>query len=162
MICPMQSRDLPQPLQTALSPLFEALPLDEAMTQLVVNEPLAPALSTLVGKLISTPAIACNPKLQAALWLYVDELDRSHDLSQQIKDADGSYWHGIMHRREGDFSNSHYWFHNTGHHHPVYLQIEGYDPHQFIDDVQENPRDPRLVALQRSEWIALLTYCINL
>ncbi len=160
MIDPMQTLELPQPLQAALAPLFEKLPLDQAMQALVVHSPLSAELSKLVEQLIADPAVAAYPKLCSALWLYVDELDLSHTISQGIKDADGSYWHGIMHRREGDFSNSHYWFHNTGANHPVYDQIDGYDPHQMIDDVQANPNDAQLVELQRAEWVALVNHCV--
>ncbi|HAI14027.1 MAG TPA: hypothetical protein DCM28_20145 [Phycisphaerales bacterium] len=158
----MQTLELPQSLQSILSPLFDALPLDQAMAALIVHQPISQQLTQLVGKLVSDPAMRDYPKLQAALWLYVDELDRSHQISQHLKDAEGSYWHGIMHRREGDFSNSHYWFHNAGANHRVYSQIQGYDPHQLIDDVQNNPTDPKLVELQRSEWIALVNHCVSI
>ena len=46
----------------------------------------------------------------SALWLVAGDLERSHELSQTIKSCIGSYLHGIMHRREGDFSNAKYWF----------------------------------------------------
>ncbi|MCA9128548.1 MAG: hypothetical protein KDB22_15780 [Planctomycetales bacterium] len=52
----------------------------------------------------------------AGLWLLAGDLDRSHAISQGIKTPDGSYLHGIMHRREGDFSNAKYWFRNAGTH----------------------------------------------
>jgi hypothetical protein len=52
----------------------------------------------------------------AGLWLYVGHLDASHELSQQIDTTTGSYWHAIMHRREGDFENSKYWFRRVGPH----------------------------------------------
>src|SRR5690349_1351212 len=39
----------------------------------------------------------------AGLWLRFDFLDESHEISQSIADANGSYWHAIMHRLEGDF-----------------------------------------------------------
>jgi len=46
----------------------------------------------------------------AALWLWHDFLDESHRISQEIETIEGSYWHGIMHRREPDYWNSKYWF----------------------------------------------------
>ena len=49
-----------------------------------------------------------------ALWLWHNYLDESHTLSQSIQTPAGSYWHGIMHRREGDFGNSGYWFRKVG------------------------------------------------
>jgi hypothetical protein len=45
-----------------------------------------------------------------ALWLWHNYLDESHKISQEIETSAGSAWHGIMHRREGDFWNANYWF----------------------------------------------------
>lgn len=59
---------------------------------------------------------------EAALWLLAGELDRSHTVSQSFDNADGSYWHAIMHRREGDFWNSKYWFRRVGQH-PVLSEL---------------------------------------
>lgn len=50
----------------------------------------------------------------AAVWLFSDFLDESHTVSQSIPGQEGSYLHGIMHRREGDFSNAKYWFRKAG------------------------------------------------
>ncbi len=52
----------------------------------------------------------------AGLWLFHDFLDESHTISQSISSATGSYWHGIMHRREPDFPNSKYWYRQVGEH----------------------------------------------
>jgi hypothetical protein len=52
----------------------------------------------------------------SAVWLVHDFLDESHTVSQHIETPSGSFWHGIMHRREGDFSNAKYWFHRVGRH----------------------------------------------
>ena len=60
--------------------------------------------------------------IQSAALLWHDHLDKSHDLSQDISCADGSFLHGIMHRREPDYSNAKYWFNRTGTH-PIYPEI---------------------------------------
>jgi hypothetical protein len=52
----------------------------------------------------------------AGLWLLHDFLDDSHAISQEIETPSGSYWHGIMHRREPDYANSKYWFRRVGAH----------------------------------------------
>jgi hypothetical protein len=52
----------------------------------------------------------------AGIWLLYDFLDASHEVSQGISSREGSFWHGIMHRREGDFSNAKYWFRKVGRH----------------------------------------------
>lgn len=55
----------------------------------------------------------------SGLLLWNDSLPESHALSQGIRTETGSYWHGIMHRREPDYSNSKYWFRQVGRH-PVF------------------------------------------
>ncbi len=152
--------DLPPPVADALGTLFDALPLDAAMPALTGEGDPPPDVVQRIERAIAHPALADRPALHAGLWLYVDQLDRSHTISQGIDDPTGSFWHGIMHRREADFSNSHYWFRNTGHH-PAMDAIEGYDPHALIDAVEADAgrNDPKLVDLQRREWAALFAWC---
>lgn len=64
-------------------------------------------------------AQACH----AGLLLYHDLLEESHTISQSIANSTGSFWHGIMHRREPDYSNSKYWLHRVGAH-PIFAALQ--------------------------------------
>lgn len=148
-------------LQEALAPVFDVLPIEEAMTALVVREGVAPKLIELVGQRLEEPFWQAHPSLCAGLWLYVDGLDESHAISQKLPGPTGAFWHGIMHRREGDFGNAKYWFHQaTGH--PVLGILPDYNPFEFVEDVQAAVDNaPELVARQREEWSALMEWCFE-
>ena len=59
-----------------------------------------------------------------AFWLF-GFLDEAHYLAQQESSPEGAYWHALIHRSEGDFRNSLYWFNRVGAH-PLYkiLQVQ--------------------------------------
>lgn len=150
---------LPDEIAVACAPLFEALPLERAMPHLLGSHPNH---IDLVEAAVSHPAIASRPDLAAALWLYVDDLDRSHTISQGVLTPAGSYWHGIMHRREGDFGNSHYWMRRAAGH-PLLRAGSGLDSEALIDAVAAAKGSdlPELVARQRAEWKALFEWCAD-
>jgi hypothetical protein len=154
--------DLPEELEKALKPMFADLPPDVAMFRLVIDQPPSAAVVGMVETILREPALAGREVLHAGVWLYVDDLDRSHSICQGIDDETGSFWHGIMHRREGDFSNSHYWFKKVGQH-PAMSRVGGYEPHEFITAVETlHTDDPQeLIALQRREWETLFSYCVS-
>ncbi|MEX0885249.1 MAG: hypothetical protein WD009_02315 [Phycisphaeraceae bacterium] len=166
---------LPEPFNHLMRPLFRAWPVERAMPGLVVERAPEGAPVDTVEKILDDPALRDRPALAAGLWLYVDELDRSHRVSQAIESPTGAFWHGIMHRREGDFSNSHYWYRRAGWH-PAMNRIDvagggagsgtevgHYDPHAFIDRVERAHQRggdwAELVSLQRREWTALFEWC---
>jgi len=60
--------------------------------------------------------------IRSITLLWHDHLNESHRVSQGIKSADGSFVHGIMHRREPDYPNAKYWFNQAGLH-PAFPKI---------------------------------------
>src|ERR1700733_10019050 len=88
-----------------------------ASVALVVQGPTPAKSRELLGgvkaeQLLRVPAKSPEnaTAMLAGLWLWHDGLEESHAISQGLHSATGSFWHAIMHRREGDFSNSKYWY----------------------------------------------------
>lgn len=52
--------------------------------------------------------------VRGGLFYAADALDAAHRIFQDDSSDLGSYWHGMMHRREGDFDNARYWFRRAG------------------------------------------------
>jgi hypothetical protein len=123
----------------------------------------------------------------SGVWLLYDFLDESHTISQNIDTTSGSFWHAIMHCREGDFSNAKYWFRNVGEH-PVLAELgerahvaaslrdagsslsdtclrDGtWDPYAFVDLCQAVTRGQTAARelcldLQQAEWELLFDFC---
>ena len=54
--------------------------------------------------------------IRAAALLWHDHLDAAHSIVQDAPSAEAAFIHGIMHRRESDYSNAKYWFDRVGRH----------------------------------------------
>lgn len=101
-------------LSPAVSDVIEAAPLPG-----LGKSPQCETTRAAIDKLLEENSVALSalpPAAVAGLWLLAGELDRSHDISQNLDSPTGSYWHGIMHRREGDFSNAKYWMRRAAGH----------------------------------------------
>jgi hypothetical protein len=121
----------------------------------------------------------------AGVWLLHDYLNESHGISQEIETSSGSFWHGVMHRREGDFSNAKYWFRHVGRHDVLdelgprlrsladgaqAMQIDSltpggaFDPYRLVDACQAAVRsgdDDFCRQVQQLEWELLFDYCFR-
>lgn len=141
---------------------------------------------TVRDTLLQTDAHALFPNARdpesalSGLFLYFSCLKEAHDLVHHFETADGEYWHGIMHRMEGDAYNAGYWFRRVGQH-PVFpaLALEagqlGYgagqlgfasghdwDPFAFIRfcEASSQTKDEEIAKrVQLAEWQLLFDYC---
>ena len=119
----------------------------------------------------------------AGLWLWHDFLDESHGISQELSGRDGSYWHAILHRREGDFGNSKYWLRRVGDH-PIFVALadavrpmaeqapaaarflgdhRSWDPFAFVDLCERGIREGGELEtlcqrIQKAEWELLFDH----
>lgn len=136
------------------------------------------AQATIVDRDMATAALA-------GVWLVHDFLDESHALSQRVDTPTGAFWHGVMHRREGDYANAKYWFRRADGHEALDLigarlhavaapetlgplvrrRTSGvwYDPAAMTDACQQALRarggDVALLQrVQQAEWEALFDF----
>jgi hypothetical protein len=77
-----------------------------------------PAVHEALDKIFQKTGLPADRRelVRSLLLLWHDHLDASHHISQGIENADGSFVHGIMHRREPDYGNAAYWFRRVGRH----------------------------------------------
>jgi hypothetical protein len=112
----------------------------------------------------------------AGLYLYFSCWEDAHEIAQRVNSAEGSYWHGIVHRQEPDAGNASYWFRRVGRH-SIFLALvaearsiapqfgSSWDPFAFIDYCEKARQEPgsaleqAALKIQRVEWQLLFDYC---
>ncbi len=115
----------------------------------------------------------------SGLYLYFSCIDQAHEIAQSVNTAEGSFWHGIVHRQEPDPDNARYWFRRVGSH-PIFpdlaqsAQAQGlaeaaangqWDAARFVEICERARREPdsalarQALEIQRAEWQLLFDYC---
>ncbi len=123
----------------------------------------------------------------SALWIYFSEFDEAHKIAQDLKNDEGTYWHGFLHRMEPDPGNAAYWFRRLGPQHPVFPKVARaaseillelpaaefrshrsiWDPFAFIlfcERARKQPNSPSEEAARRiqlAEWQILFDCCMR-
>jgi hypothetical protein len=177
----------------AYGPIFAPLLAIDRRRALGAGEPDIGARAAL-GELVLESAFATARLVDremaacciAGVWLLHDFLDESHTISQGIDMPTGSFWHAILHRREGDFSNAKYWFRHVGQH-PIFEKLMAraselaaehgetiagerltagnkWDPFAFVDLCQIAQRGRSelrdlCLDIQQVEWELLFDFC---
>jgi hypothetical protein len=118
----------------------------------------------------------CPEGAMAGLYLYFSCLDEAHAIAQDLGTAEGSYWHGIMHRQEPDAWNAGYWMRQVGKH-PIFAALRDeakrlrfdsgheWNPMEFIEFCEaarvRPGSDEEWIAqtVQLAEWQMLFDYC---
>jgi len=119
----------------------------------------------------------------AGLYLYFSCRNEAHEAAQAELSAEGSFWHGIVHRQEPDAGNACYWFRRAGKHSVFPGLLEAaeaiaaahpdaglhftntWDPFAFIEICERARRQPgsdlerAAREIQRAEWQRLFDYC---
>ena len=150
-------------------------PLDDVLSREIRGANLFPNHNTAADA-------AMSELCRAGLLMFNDDLARAHDIFQVIDTPTSSFWHGIMHRREGDFSNANYWWNRAGEH-PVFDELHDMILHRvpefgFLDELRNAPTwipqtfndwcqrsvetgesDAALREVQRLEMKLLLEWC---
>jgi hypothetical protein len=156
-------------LEAKTPALFPSKPADAALSREILEADLFGGKS---GEMVEN--------CRAGLLLWNDDLDAAHPIVQDIETPTGSFWHAIIHRREGDFSNARYWWNRVGSH-PVYDEIGdlvlhrvtdfplldelrgGWEPVAFTNFCQKTQKDGAFLAplaeVQRLEMKLLLEWC---
>ncbi|MBC7925799.1 MAG: hypothetical protein H7039_09090 [Bryobacteraceae bacterium] len=163
---------------------------ESRLLPLVLNRPVADhplEMLRFASSVDLFPGARAPEAALAGLWLYFSYFNEAHGIAQDLPSAEGSYWHGILHRQEPDIINAGYWFRRVGQHAvfealrdasaPILAQantgsakvLEGntWNPvafNEFCDSARRRPGSAEEVVARQIttlEWQLLFDYCAS-
>jgi len=146
--------------------------LDSILQQSKSREPLPPLLAQNVWQpQLSREILAADlgkesemtRAVRAGLLLWNDDLENAHPIVQAPETPINNFWHAILHRREGDFSNSHYWFRRVGTHPAfadIYNALKSIRPH-FVGHPEFGRPFPALFKGEKWNPMEFVRLCEN-
>ena len=169
------------------NPFMAGTPLHDVAATLLARPippimPQGPWSAEVSERLRALSDAEASANVRAGLHLMNDDLGSAHVLVQpRENDNTSSYWHGIVHRREGDWNNAKYWMRRTGYH-PLHDALyaealggaagadafvgewESWDAIRFVDLCREasggRGEVEAVTALQWLEMGRLLQWCV--
>jgi hypothetical protein len=99
--------------------------------------------------------------VRGGFYYAANAMGRAHALFQNADFPEGAYWHGMLHRREGDFPNALYWVRRAGRI-PELAGLAGFSPAAFVEAcaaaAARGEEPPHLLEAQRREWEAMMLW----
>jgi hypothetical protein len=96
--------------------------------------------------------------LQGLILYALDDIHAAHSIFQDEDGFFGSYGHGMMHRREGDFWNANYWFRRAGNPRNISFP-NGLTPAEITARCEAAQQragvEDQALALLHQEWVLL-------
>ena len=154
--------------------LDDPLPKEPTNYELVIR--LREADNTLVFGDRTLLDGAPSALVRGGLFYYHNALEDSHKQTQTLEGDTAAYWHGMVHRREGDFDNARYWMRRAGEQ-PTFQEMQGrasdaapnmgrqsnWDPFLFITLCEqykygETEYKKEIAQLQRVEFAVMFDY----
>lgn len=136
----------------AYSPFVDAIVRDDDLLTVLrpssVRKPeLLPEIRAADGELLAGGRPVRDASMlelvRAGLFYALDALDESHPIVQKMPDDISAYWHGMIHRREGDFENARYWFRRAGRQ-PAFPELQERAARLSADFARQLDWDPYL------------------
>jgi hypothetical protein len=161
----------PFPSDSVLYPIVDTL-LSRPTPPLVPRAPWNAELAKTIDA--AAKAEKASVFVTAALHLLNDDLHSTHTLVQAYEgNQTADYLHMLVHRREGDWSNTGYWVRRTGEH-PAYATLallsdgKRWDASAMVDLCRQanqgkpNPETAESISqLSAQEIAAALTWCVR-